>query len=591
MREFLKKFKTALENAIYIDLRSLGLFRIGLGLVVLFDGLHRMSELFFYTDSGLYPRAALNNISYNNIFSIITFSGSEAWVTFILSIYALAGLCIALGYKIRPALFVAWVICVSAYQRNTMVNFGGDTLLKMCLFWSLFLPVTNCFSLDAHFNGYKEKNFKYSKIPAWGLFFQIFFLYAFTGLLKTGKEWFPEGTAGYYALSLENFATPLGTYLSQFPNFLKPFTILTLFAEIYAPVLFLLSAKEGRFRVLGVVGLMGLQTFLMFNMRLLFFPYLNIIALSALLPEIFWDKVGNRYIIENSQNIWQKINNKLFNHKFFNYIPQLLKFSASKTKNTSLFEESYSRNVFVLFCIFLVFVLNVESLKKKSFALVPSLRNVASALQLNQKWNLFAPYPVKIDGTIYAEGTTINGKKFNAIDGTLGPVDLSKAENEFWSARWRKYYGNFRKSNYSKAKQHFANYLCRKWDRENFKIGKAKSIDFHLVQIRTPPPGTPKKTEVTKAGTFPCFAPSRNTTPVIRGLASKPDSRVPANANQQTAKPGPIADKGRQTNNKPGNKIPFKVAPTANKLPMTPIPTPIKAAPSKEIDTTTEDGL
>ena len=53
---------------------------------------------------------------------------------------------------------------------------------------------------------------------------QTAFVYIFSAMLKSGKEWIPEGTAIYYALSLDQFTTAFGYFLYQFPLLLKILT-------------------------------------------------------------------------------------------------------------------------------------------------------------------------------------------------------------------------------------------------------------------------------------------------------------------------------------------------------------------------------
>ena len=45
-----------------------------------------------------------------------------------------------LSYRTRLATLLSWVLLVSVQNRNPLLGQGGDDLLRMLLFWGLFLP-------------------------------------------------------------------------------------------------------------------------------------------------------------------------------------------------------------------------------------------------------------------------------------------------------------------------------------------------------------------------------------------------------------------------------------------------------------------
>lgn len=47
---------------------------------------------------------------------------------------------------------------------------------------------------------------------------QISMLYVFSWVLKSGNEWFPEGSATYWALQLDYFRTPVGNSREKVPS-------------------------------------------------------------------------------------------------------------------------------------------------------------------------------------------------------------------------------------------------------------------------------------------------------------------------------------------------------------------------------------
>ena len=113
---------------------------------------------------------------------------------------------------------------ISLHNRNPAVLQGGDILFRVLLFFAIFLPLEKSFSLDAK-KKKDKKNYLIFSVFTIGLIFQIIFFYLFTAFLKTGSEWWPDGTAIYYALSIDQFTTHFGYFVYQFPLFMKFLTL------------------------------------------------------------------------------------------------------------------------------------------------------------------------------------------------------------------------------------------------------------------------------------------------------------------------------------------------------------------------------
>jgi hypothetical protein len=76
---------------------------------------------------------------------ILLYYFTENWqIDCIFIIALIAYLCILLGYKTRIAIAVAvaFICLFNFYERNRMFPIGGsDDILRLCLFWSFFLPL------------------------------------------------------------------------------------------------------------------------------------------------------------------------------------------------------------------------------------------------------------------------------------------------------------------------------------------------------------------------------------------------------------------------------------------------------------------
>ena len=80
---------------------------------------------------------------------------------------------------------------MSVQARNFMVGHGGDVVLRMYLFWSIFMPLGDCYSLDSILNNKsndKKKVYIVFNVATVALQLQICFLYGFSAIHKTGTQ-------------------------------------------------------------------------------------------------------------------------------------------------------------------------------------------------------------------------------------------------------------------------------------------------------------------------------------------------------------------------------------------------------------------
>src|SRR6184192_3815363 len=124
--------------------------RILTALVLLFDLFIRAGSLTaHYTDAGAVPFEAVEIVYWQpGYFSLFSYC-REYWS--VLLLFIVTGVfyfLLLLGYKTRLFTFLSWVMLVSLQNRNTLILQGGDDALRLLLFWGIFLPWGNFYSLD-----------------------------------------------------------------------------------------------------------------------------------------------------------------------------------------------------------------------------------------------------------------------------------------------------------------------------------------------------------------------------------------------------------------------------------------------------------
>src|SRR4030095_3258389 len=143
-----------LEELFGIDLRSLALLRMGLALIVIGDLINRSFDLrAHYTDFGVLPRKDLIE-SASNFWhvSIHLINGSVLVQSLLFLAAGVLAVGLFFGYRTRLVVPALWFLTISLHSRNLMINQGGDHLLRLLLFWGMFLPLGAVYSFDSALN-------------------------------------------------------------------------------------------------------------------------------------------------------------------------------------------------------------------------------------------------------------------------------------------------------------------------------------------------------------------------------------------------------------------------------------------------------
>jgi hypothetical protein len=200
---------TLLRRPFTVDLRALALLRMGVALLLLLDLGIRSTDLeAHYSNLGVLPLHVLQQFLWTPYqFSLHAASGLWQVQAILFLLAAALALALLVGYQVRAATVLSWIMLVSVQNRNPIIGQGGDDLLRMLLFWAIFLPWGRVYSLDARRRPAPDA-YAYFSAATVAYVLQICLVYWCTALLKTGPEWTRDGTAIYYALSLDQVLMP-----------------------------------------------------------------------------------------------------------------------------------------------------------------------------------------------------------------------------------------------------------------------------------------------------------------------------------------------------------------------------------------------
>lgn len=443
------------------DLRALALMRIGLAIVIILDLGIRFTDLeAFYSDSGVLPLSLLHEKSWNQyFFSVHTINGIWQFQLILFTIAFICAIFLLIGYRTQLFTIFSWILLTSLHNRNLLILQGGDDLLRIVLFWGMFLPLGSRYSCDNMYGENLKIENSISTIPAVGYILQICYVYTGSALLK-GIEWNQEFTALYYIYSLDQIAYSHTKLIYYYPSLLKILTAIAFYFELLIPILFFIPIRHHFFRIIAVFAIMLFHLFNFSNLFIGLFPIIGIVTILGILPTNAMDFLENRLYIFK----------KLFKNLFKLLSTQINNTVIWKPNYTIRYESfNYVKSFIFIFLIILIFDWNISNTKLIKYKLSEDFRFIGYILRLDQNWGMFAPNVLKDDGWYILEGTKNNGTIIdlghpNEIINYNKPQSVVK---NFKNDRWRKYFENFMMADYSYMRLYFCNYQKRIWNENN----------------------------------------------------------------------------------------------------------------------------
>lgn len=417
-----------------VDLRALALLRIAVGLLVLADLLviRLPDHLAFFCRGGIFPLELRDKWPHNPFPSIYLVSEEPLWVVLIFALTCLSAVALILGYRTRVAAALTWYLVTSTQIRNIYLCDGSDQLIKVILFWLALMPSGARASVDARRAPQWEAlpNSFFSLASA-GYVQQMALIYFMAALLKTDAMWREKGDALLYILSRGELATPLGRFASGFPSMLGSLTFAVQGLEFLLPILILSPWARERCRTTAVISLTFFHLGILLLMRIGLFPLISIGTSLALLPGPAMDFLEAR--CSRPAALWSSMLNKIDG-----WLP-----ATPESSLPGNFRLARPWKVMAVVTMAYVLWINNETRFAERPPQPPILKWFGALTQQNQRWALFAPRPIIMDGWTIIEGTCRNGDKIDLFRNGA-PVSSSYSDPSLISARipnqrWRRY--------------------------------------------------------------------------------------------------------------------------------------------------------
>lgn len=515
-----------------VDPRSLGLFRVLFGLVLLTDLARRWSEIeVWYTNSGLLPNHTLlwrppAGRTFSLFFTVS--SVTEAHVAFALC--GLVYLMFVLGYRTPWAQFLTLLARVSLNTRLAVLENGGDMVMDLLCVFTLVLPLGTRFSIDA-VAVTKRDGLASGEVPDWarrpvvsiamlGLVLQFAAIYFFNAISKNGAAW-RDGSAVHFALHQDKLVTWLGVWMrEQLPvPMLRVLTKATLSTEWMGFMLIITPIFVRQARLVAVCLMPALHFGFGLGLNLGGFSPAMMSFFALLLGAEHWDAMALR-LGARVQPLRQAAERASL-------------FLLRRSPPPAVTQPAFWRRVLTEAGVVLL-ILAVASEALNDNGSVPQALRVsqpawAKAIieypRILQGWRMFASDPPRGDSMIYVEATTAAGARVDPYNevasdqhypaGTVVPAHMGQSQY------FVMYSERIPNVSYAAYRQAFSEWLVAYPERTGRAEDCLLSYEVYLVTDTSPAIGEREAKPLTRQSFMTYRAPRDST---CKPLKSPPET-------------------------------------------------------------------
>lgn len=480
----------AIARRFEVDLRALAAFRIALGALLLVDlALRSRSLVAFYTDYGVLPREALFS-DYAGVYSLHALSGDPGVIALLFAVAGAFALAMIVGYRTRVATAVSWLLLFSLHVRNPMVLNAGDTLLRLLVFWAIFLPLGARWSVDAASRAESRAGTDATvvSVATMAVLLQVVLMYATNAIHKARSELWMDGEAVRYIMQADQFTAHLGNHITEFQGLLRVVTVVWVALLFASPLLVLLT---GRRRSMLATAYVGMHLGMAASMRLGIFPVAVVVGFIPFYGPTLWDaaeRLASRTGLSGTLvRACERVRRRLPSGPAipdFGVRPQLPDrgvLTRSVDRGRVLFST-----VLPWFFLVLVVLSNAQAV---DYTDVPDpAEDVLETAELDQSWRMFAPNPIHTTNWFAAPGTLADGREVDVMHDRSVRLDRpADVDATYPTARWRKYLGTMAGADNENHRSYLANYLCDGWNRSHET--DVRRVTVYRSYERTDPAG------------------------------------------------------------------------------------------------------
>lgn len=434
-------------------------------------------------------------------YSLYFLDGSNEWAAFLMVLHLVVTATLIFGYRSRTSALLVWLLLLSLHNRNPLVLNGGDVLIRSLLFWSMFLPIGEVWSLDAWFRKSLPRRITIVSPASAALTIQMLVLYFSAGFFKWNQDWL-SGEALDWTLRLETYNRPAAEWAVQFTTANRLGTLATPIFETYLPILWFVPGLARlalwplektlgvrlriaaaipavqtivRCFVVGVLAAFHLPIEIL--MWIGYFSYICWAGWIGLVPTGLWERLAQ--IVR----------------------PVKVEEGAAPLTRPFVILESL-RGAAAGICLVYVVLWNVRNVavepgyERFGVVLPAQTDGFGFLLGLNQRWNMFQ-YGPKREGWAAAHATLMNGEQRNLLF-RGGPADFSRPEglrSMFPTDRWRKFFNNIGNPPDDAHAPEAALAIARRWNEAHGEEEQIFSLDLYWLTQPLARDGSPQSAQ------------------------------------------------------------------------------------------------
>lgn len=262
-----------LVACVEIDTRILAVFRILVGVLIIGDLLSRARGFAtYYTEAGVVPNSLAQHHTVDHAFSVYFFTSSPTITAALFVVSGIVAVQLILGYRTTFATIVSFLLVVSLDHRNILLTSYADTLFRFLVFWAMFLPLGERWSVDARQRSRTPRR-RVANLATAAILTQMVYMYVVNWHHKQQNELWTSGEATVLIFGLDDMTILLAEAMRSFPELLRLGGLAWYFLLLASP---LLLVTYGRARIPLLSLLMIGHVAFAATVRIGAFPYVAI---------------------------------------------------------------------------------------------------------------------------------------------------------------------------------------------------------------------------------------------------------------------------------------------------------------------------
>ena len=467
----LRQIHTNLERCVRIDTRSLAVFRIFVGLLMVADILLRSRNFaFYYTDDGVVTQEMAEQATADTAFSVFYFTSDPTIIALLFVVHFLVAIQLIVGYRTRLAIVVSFLFVISLDHHNPLVLSYADTLFRLLLFWAIFLPLGERWSVDAVRASSSPRTY-FSGLASAMIMLQMVQMYFINGYHKTEEELWTGGEAAPLVLGLDDMTFLLAPLVRQVPELLMVGGLIWFYILLLSWLLIVLQGPP-RYVLLALFA--GGHLSFAITVRIGAFAFVALAGLLTFVQTDLW-RAGRHVAVDHNplgERLWDG-----YQRARQGGIAVATRFPYG-TFDEDRFRETKA-TVYTIVIYMAAAALAVSLL----FTYIPlsgavgethdphePIDDVKAIVGADQPtWSIFAPTPRTTDRYYVFPAMTAEGEKLDVYNDR--PLTFERPEHDlqdqYGTYRERFYMNSIRRGFPHDARDELVDHLCETWEEEH----------------------------------------------------------------------------------------------------------------------------